>query len=712
MKSHFLSFKRKVYLCAGVIFFTFALTLKAQTLTVTNLVKNNAVLQRNTDANIWGEGKPGNTVTIKLGSGNNITTTIASNGKWSVKIPTGNAGGPYDLTIGDATKTYTFSGILLGEVWLCSGQSNMDMPMKGWDNQPITNGPTEIANANFPNIRLFKVPLKPSYDRETSVGGNWAVCNPNSVKNFSAVAYFFAKEIHQKLNVPVGIIVASRGNSRGECWTTANSLTSVVGFENVIADLNVARQTPSEGKYRIFNIQGGFITPEALYNGMIHPVTPYTIKGVNWYQGESNTHDPNQYKGVLKHLISAWRSEFNNPNMPFYFAQIAPWNYTDKASQELRETQFLAQSIPNTGMASLLDVGDFEKIHPPKKQQVGQRLAYWALAKQYGENIVFSGPKFRSATFSNGKGILEFDYADGIKLTNGNNFEIAGSDGNFVTANAIVNNGKIEVSASSVPNPTQARYGWSNFVQGSLFNGANMPSSSFRTEIPSTRPAANIPNGVYYIQDPAGTIKINSPSGRTIDKANNTGDGAKWEFTKVGSYYTLKNQRNNEFLEVPYEACHANDKPQNPNVNLATWTSSGSNHQRWNITKVDDDYFLEPLHCSKVVDRNNSGAIHLWPYQAGNGQQTWRIVDVVANNLASKSIHANSNSISNPISNGIIYLTNVNGASYSISDISGQLVQSGDIENNSINVSVLSAGIYIVKFSNDEIIQIEKVVIK
>ncbi|AXT60932.1 T9SS C-terminal target domain-containing protein [Aquimarina sp. AD10] len=632
MKSHFSTFKKKVYLCIGFIFFSLTLTLQAQTLSVTNLVKNNAVLQRNTKANIWGKGKPGNTVTIKLGNDNNVTTKIKNNGTWSVKIPTGNAGGPYKLSIKDATKSYDFSGILLGEVWLCSGQSNMDMPMKGWDNQPINNGPTEIANAKFPDIRLFKVPLKPSYNRETSLGGNWTVCNPNSVKNFSAVAYFFAKEIHQKLKVPVGVIVASRGNSKGEAWTTAKSLTSVRGFENVIADLDVARQTPDKGKYRIVNINGGFIVPEALYNGMIHPVTPYTIKGVNWYQGESNTGDPDQYKGILKNLISAWRSEFDNQDLPFYVAQIAPYDYKNKKSQELRETQFLAQNISNTGMVSLLDVGEINGIHPAKKQKVGQRLAYWALAKQYGKNIVFSGPTFRSATFNNGKGILKFDYADGLKLTNDDNFEIAGSNGNFVKATAVVKNGAIEVSASNVSNPTQARYGWSNFVKGSLFNGANIPSSSFRTgnavnpPTDNTRPAANIANGIYYIQDPSGNVKINSPSGRTIDKANVTSNSAKWQFTKVGNYYTIKNQRNNEFLEVPYEACNANDKPQNPNINLGTWTSANSNHQRWNITKVGDNYFLQPLHCEKVVDRNNSKAIHLWPYQAGNSQQTWRIV--------------------------------------------------------------------------------------
>lgn len=461
----------------------------SQTLSVTNLIKQNAVLQRNTNVNIWGEGTPGNLVTITLGNENSVTTKISDKGSWSVKIPTGDAGGPYTLNIKDKTKTYNFGGILLGEIWLCSGQSNMGMPMKGWGaGGTIVNASQEISAANFPKIRVFRVAKKASYLQEKEVFGEWVICNPDNVKHFSATAYFFARELYKELNVPIGVIVAARGNSKGEAWTSSNSLTAINGFENVMADLEIAKQTPNTGKYKIDHInngQQGFNTPGAIYNGMIYPVTPYTIKGVTWYQGENNSGDGIQYRDILRNLITEWRTAFKNVNMPFYIAQITPYEYNVNAkSQEVREAQFLAQNIPDVGTAVLLDTGERKQIHPSKKQEAGMRLAFWALAKQYNQNVAYSGPTYISSEFENGKGILKFSHNKGLKITGDGNFEIAGENGDFKKANAIVKNGTIELTSSTVPNPTQARYAWFNWVEATLFNGDNLPASSFRTTVP------------------------------------------------------------------------------------------------------------------------------------------------------------------------------------------------------------------------------------
>ncbi len=453
-------------------------------LDVTNLIQNNAVLQRNEEVTIWGKGNPGFNITVDPEWGDAITTTVGTDEKWSVKIPTIEAGGPYNLSIDDGFNSFSYSGIQLGEVWICAGQSNMAMPLAGWGaGGMVVNAAEEIANANYPEMRFFGIPRVASFEPESDVEGFWRICTPNQAQNLSATAYFFAREIHLELGVPVGVIVLSRGNSGAEAWASAESLSSIEGYENVIQDL--ADSQNGNGPYSIDHLWDDsqlFDTPGTLFNGIISPILPYTVKGVNWYQGESNTGTAFRYRSVFTSLINSWRAEKNSPELPFHYVQISPYNYNVN-SAVLREAQFFTQSIPFARMAVTLDAGEQYQIHPGNKQAVGKRLGLWALSEQYEQNIIPSGPIYNGSEFGNGKGILKFDYiGSGLQLIAGpNNFEIAGRDGIFYEADAIINGDEIEVSSTSVAEPIQARYAWENWVEPTLYNLENLPSSSFTT---------------------------------------------------------------------------------------------------------------------------------------------------------------------------------------------------------------------------------------
>lgn len=488
---------------------------------VTNFIRDNSVLQRNSNVNIWGKGKPGSIVTIEPEWGIAATALVNNNGDWKTKVATKEAGGPYKLVIKDENQTLTFSNILLGEVWVASGQSNMELPLKGWGaGGSVNNAATEIAKANFSKIRIFQVERNASFDPKYEANGIWRICNPTNANNFSAVAYFFARELYNKLNVPIGIIQATKGSSKAEAWTSTDELKKVVGFENIERDLT--RSKTKNKPYTLDYINDDtkqFETPAALFNGMISPIKSYTIKGVIWYQGESNSDNPKLYSSIFPALIQSWRKAFKSEELPFYYAQITPFqNYDNNKhnSYEVREVQFMGKDIRNTGMAVTLDLGDRWKIHPGNKQDVGKRLALWALAKQYNFNeLVYSGPIYKSAEFENGEGKLKFNnIGDGLKLSKGpNNFEISGIDGVFHKADVAINNDVLEVSSNEVTDPTQVRYGWSNWVVPTLYNMDGLPASSFRTY------TAFVFSEKYKIDQGAKVIKV--PLGQeniTIDK--------------------------------------------------------------------------------------------------------------------------------------------------------------------------------------------------
>ncbi len=457
-------------------------------LSVTSLINNNAVLQRNELVNVWGKGNPGNEVSITPEWADPVTVTVAEDSTWRAKIATGEAGGPYTLSVADATRSFNFNNLLLGEVWLCAGQSNMAMPMQGWGaGGTITNAEAEIAAANFPDIRQFDVRRDAAYTPLTQVTGGWRICDPTQVRSFSATAYFFARELHQELNVPVGVIVASRGDSKAQAWTNAGYLTDIPGFENLAAELISSEN--GNGPYTITNLfeNSQFNAPGTLFNGTIAPLLPYTIKGFIWYQGETDSGNPEIYREVLGGMIQSWRDEAGIEELPFHFVQITPLQTYDNNgtdSEELREAQFFVdQDLANTEMAVGLDAGDQFQIHPSNKQAIGKRLGLAALKRQYGQDdLVYTGPIYTRTDFNDGKAFLNFELnGSALSLTGPGNFEIAGRNGNFVPATASINGDQIEVFAAAITEPTQVRYAWANWMEPSLFNTEGLPSSSFST---------------------------------------------------------------------------------------------------------------------------------------------------------------------------------------------------------------------------------------
>lgn len=434
---------------------------------------NNMVLQQNTQASVWGADKPNTTIILTGNWNESATTKTDENGKWKVKIKTPKAGGPFTLSIKGSNKV-VLENVMIGEVWLCSGQSNMEMPVKGNPNQPINGSNEAILNSTNSNIRLFSVKKNPSLIPLDDVSGEWLSANPQTVRNYSATAYFFGRKINSLLNIPIGLIHTSWGASNVETWMDEETLSEFKRIE-------IASEIPKEKPQQ---------SPTLLYNGMLRPLQGYTIKGVLWYQGEANRNNPKEYTQLLPAMINQWRNQWQKGNFPFYFVQIAPFNYRGGTnSAYVREAQLKTmRAVENTGMVVTLDIGDSICIHPSEKRIVGERLAYWALAKNYDiKGISWSGPIYRDMkTTEDGKIILYFDYAPlgftsfGKPLTG---FEIAAEDKVFYPATVKINNNKtLTVFSDKVKNPVSVRYCFDNYSPGSLFNVEGLPASPFRTD--------------------------------------------------------------------------------------------------------------------------------------------------------------------------------------------------------------------------------------
>lgn len=653
---------------------------KETKLSLPAIFSDDMVLQQNTNAVVWGKATPGAEITVSGSWSQSVKATAAEDSTWQVELTTIEAGGPYELAFNSTDTTITLKNVMLGEVWLASGQSNMEMPLKGWPpNDTIMNSAQTIANSNNPDIRMFTVAKNMSSQPLEDVSGSWALANADNSGNFSATAYFFAHKLNADLGVPVGIIHSSWGGTPIEAWISKEELSENADFKDIVKDLKeVAPQTeaydkwltanesvnilPSaenkepfknlnafddycsnpetntddwktvslpapieqteigemdgvvwfrknieipknwEGKEVIISLgpiddmdvtylngqkiggievagfwqevryytvpaelvqsgnatlavkvidhQGGggiygtpeqmkihpkgeesnaialsgewkynvvgqisgsklylfdpssdtydsrpelsivlsSHTPTVLYNAMIAPLTPYSLQGTIWYQGEANVGRAPQYIKLTSSLVNNWRQVFKNPDMPFYYVQLAPWNYNDVegiSSANLREAQRRSLEIPNTGMAVTLDIGNVNNIHPTNKTDVGERLALWALAKTYDKEVAFSGPipeEFKSAgkeitiSFRNAFDSLE------IKTDVPNQFEVAGEDGIFFAAKAIIKNDQVIVSSPKVAHPANVRYAYKNGSEASLFNGAGLPAPSFTSE--------------------------------------------------------------------------------------------------------------------------------------------------------------------------------------------------------------------------------------
>jgi len=641
------------------------------------LFQDNMVLQQQRNVPIWGKGTPSKSIIIKTSWGKKASTDVLPDGNWMVKLPTPKAGGPFQLSIRSGNSLIVLRNVLVGDVWLCSGQSNMEMPLEGWPpSDTISNSANEIDQALYPSIRLFTVMRAYEAAPTEMCVGSWVECSPVEVRSFSATAFYFGKMLYTSLKVPIGLINSSYGGTFVEAWMDKESLapfeeyaatlkkldesfedlrsltqwitkhpsitiheqdplhkwlglkfqddqcslrnyndsawqemklptlweqTSMGEFDGVVwfrkqvtipsawkerdvilqlgpiddmdetyvngqkigehmsdgfwsvnrvykipgtlvqdsllqiavrvIDLRgggglwgngtkmvVAQDSGSTGisiegvwkylpvaelrsntfyvygaerneysKRPKFPIDFSQATPTSLFNGMISPLIPFTLKGVIWYQGENNVPNPMIYKKLFSSLITGWRKDFQSGDFPFYFVQIAPYDYgKDSKSQLLREAQLQTLSVKNTGMAVTLDIGNPKNIHPADKENLGKRLASLALAKTYGKKITYSGPIYKSMKAAKGKLVLSFEYANkGLVLkerNKENNFLIAGEDKVFKKAVVKVNGTKLHLSHPDILKPVAVRYAWSNIDEGTLFNKEGLPAPSFRTD--------------------------------------------------------------------------------------------------------------------------------------------------------------------------------------------------------------------------------------
>lgn len=437
------------------------------------------VLQRDRDIPIWGTDKPGADVSVTLDQAT-VKTLADDKGKWMVKMPPMKAGGPHKLLV-KGTSTVELEDILIGEVWLCSGQSNME-----WTVAISDKAKEEIASGDHPNIRHIKINHTPSDKPQSDVNSaGWEVCSPKTVGNFTAVGYYFAKNIQKELGVPVGLIGSNWGGTRIEPWTPPEGFKSVPALKNIADNLDKFPQKNDKGQ---INHQ----TPLALYNGMIAPLVPYGIRGALWYQGESNNGEGMLYFEKKKALIQGWRTLWKDETMPFYFVQLAPFDYTNdpKTTSGLPgiwEAQAATLKIPHTGMAVTVDISQLKDIHPRNKQDVGKRLALWALAKTYGrESTVYSGPLFKSFKVDGDKVVLSFDHVGGGLVSRDGKplsfFTIAGEDKKFVPATAEIQGHEVVVKAADVKKPVAVRFGWHEEAEPNLSNKEGLPASPFRTD--------------------------------------------------------------------------------------------------------------------------------------------------------------------------------------------------------------------------------------
>ena len=470
--------KKNLFIC---ILFVFISNLNAQ-IELGPLFSDDMILQRNSQVPIWGSTKGNEKISIISSWNNNeVITKADNNGNWTVDISTPDAGGPYEIKISSKKNILNLTNVLIGEVWVASGQSNMQMALYGGGREPVLRSIDMIAQAKNPNIRLFTVKHNSSISPIKELKGKWLVSSPANVSAFSAVGYSFADYLNTVLDIPIGIINTSWGGTPAEAWTDKKTLDS--NFEK--------SQIRNNHKDKVVQHN-----PSGLFNAMINPLIPFKIRGAIWYQGEGNVSRANNYTKLMNKMIEGWRSNWGQGSFPFYFVQLAPFSYNginNTASAYLREAQLHTMlQTENTGMAVTLDIGSEKTIHPPEKILVGKRLAYWALVKDYNlGGISFSGPIYKSLNINGDKVIVNFDYAqNGITSYNKAivGFEIAGEDKIFYPANAKVirgygsNRSKLEVSSDSVKKPVAVRYGWKNYLKGNLYNTQGLPASSFRSD--------------------------------------------------------------------------------------------------------------------------------------------------------------------------------------------------------------------------------------
>ena len=454
------------------------------------LFGDNMVLQRDMAVPVWGWGKMGAEIRVEFG-GQTRTAMVGENGAWSTRLqamPASSEGRTMTITASDPPFKASFSNVLVGEVWICSGQSNMDWSLSALAGR--YDG--EIASATDPALRLGMV--EPLYAARPldSTGTSWHSCTPEEANEFSAVALFFGRKLRKELKVPVGLVESARGGSPVEAWMSEAVLRRDFPEFHATLDTFPAVVEKTGGvfeKRRQSKVHGiTQITPTVFYNAHIHPLIPYGMRGVIWYQGESNVGRAEQYARLFPAMIRQWREEWNQGSFPFYYVQIAPCEYKDGGGALLREAQMKSLSVPNTGMAVIMDLGDPKNIHPVEKKPVGERLALLALSGTYGqEGRVSSGPLYREASLEGAAIRIHFDHVgSGLASRDGkalSHFTISGEDRDFVEAEATIEGTTIRVSSPEVPRPVAVRFAFGCADIPNLMNREGLPASSFRTDL-------------------------------------------------------------------------------------------------------------------------------------------------------------------------------------------------------------------------------------
>ncbi len=487
-------------------------------LAAASIFGHNMVLQREIPVPVWGTAAPGEEIAVAI-AGQEVKAVADASGKWMAKLAPLSAGGPLALEIKGKGAALQFTNVLVGEVWIASGQSNMEMALGS-----VRDSTNEIAAATNPMIRLMRLPHVATNTPMASVTANWLLAIPGNAPSFSAVAWFFARDVQREVGVPVGIIQTAWGGTPAEGWTPLATLKASPGFQSIFANWDkilaeypdkkkkydedlprlkkeweeAAAKAKAEGKPapRLARPPPGPESPGIpanLYHGMIHPLVPYAFRGAIWYQGEANASRAEQYRALFPAMIRAWREAWGQGDFPFYFVQLA--NYmapkpepADSTWAELREAQAMTLSLTNTAMATAIDVGEEKDIHPKNKQEVGRRLALAALARVYGKKeIVDSGPTYKSMAVEGAAIRISFDNPGGGLATRDGTppkgFAIAGEDKKFFWADAKIEGETVVLSSTAVPKPVAARYAWAdNPNTANLVNKAVLPTFPFRTD--------------------------------------------------------------------------------------------------------------------------------------------------------------------------------------------------------------------------------------
>lgn len=466
------------------------------------LFSDNMVLQRGLACPVWGSAEPGEQVTVSIG-GQKKTAEADKEGKWTLKLEPLPAGGPLELTVA-GKNTIVVKNVLVGEVWLCSGQSNMEMQVRG-----ALNPKEEMEAANQPKIRYFHVPAGGAAKPATDVKASWKVCDPETVGGFSAVAYFFGRDLQKTLDVPVGLIHASVSGKAAECFTSLKVLEGLDGYrkqpdyyKEVMAEHRdlIEKHKERAGKAKA---EGKPVPqapeepksppgdPASHYHAMIRPLVPYGIRGAIWYQGEANRGLPRFYRQLFPALIQNWRDDWGQGDFPFLYVQLANFRGRDPYPSEkaiwaeLREVQLQSLAVPKTGMAVTIDIGEGGNIHPRNKQDVGKRLALAAGAVAYGNDLVYSGPLYDALKVEGDKARVRFKHTGGGLLAKGDKlkgFVIAADDKKFVWAEAKIDGASVLVWSDQVVKPAHVRYAWADNPDCNLYNKEGLPATPFRTD--------------------------------------------------------------------------------------------------------------------------------------------------------------------------------------------------------------------------------------